>query len=160
MAIRLYLLVLLSLMALSGCTEGTALDEQLPGTAGKRTEQDCRPTFLHVSQKPIEVWVGHWKIGFEAFLVGCSAELGRIEPLELEAVENHLKSLIQTKGMPTAAQSQDSSFRSRLVSEVNEVTGSDVSDVLLLTRYSIEHEPGVGSVPPSEEKDVRQFRWD
>jgi hypothetical protein len=142
---------LLSAIVLLGCGQSVARGEQARGTLTRTAsasapellaEESCRPTFLKIADQPLEVWAGYWKFGFDAYLVGCATDLHRVTTGDRAVVADYLKVLVQEKGLPFFMQHQDQAFRNRLVSELNAKLGHRaLSDILIVSRYSIEHEP-------------------
>lgn len=137
-----------------GCDRSGAWPEKEPpdtlhpasAIARRGGEDSCRPTFLKVTDKPLEVGSGHWKFGFDAFLVGCGVDLSQVTIRDRTRIAGHLSGLVKEQGLAFFAGNQSKLIREKLVEHLNGLLGRQVlGDLLIIPRYSIEHEPVLDS---------------
>lgn len=158
MTVRLLLSAALILTSsLMGCLKDNPSSRMAPPEK-KTLTGDCSPSFLRLSKEPLVVLIGQWEVGLDAFVLGCSEHLDKLKPEERDSMANFMRRRLETKGLPSGIQLQDPSFRSKLAGELNAIIGRQiVTDVLLVTRYSIESEPDLKSEYPSQEG--QRFNW-
>jgi hypothetical protein len=104
--------------------------------------QSCEPTFLKVSDEALVTWSGFWKIGFDVYLIGCKAELKAISSRERQLISERVQEKVRMSGRSFIIQQQEEKARANLAAELDSVIGRGrIKDVLMIIRYSIEHEP-------------------
>ncbi len=125
-----------------GADQGRGEDNVPTPSLRADTGQICLPTFTAVAPEPIEVWSGHWKFGVDAFLIGCEAELASLSSSDRNLVAQRLRQVVEEEGLPFFMRHQTPEFRKRFVKEAGEeLTRKAFNDVVVVSRYSIEHEP-------------------
>lgn len=86
-----------ALLLLLGCEahpNGMTIAQKTPVSLGP----SCSPAFSKVSDEPMEVWSGYWKIGFDTFLIGCAKDLKGLTPKEARAVAARLQQVAREQG--------------------------------------------------------------
>jgi hypothetical protein len=131
---------------LLACGRDINRSEQVPIAKALSTEKltlspaaPCEPTFLKVSEQPLEAWAGDWKFGFDAFLIGCDSELKQVRDSDRTIIIQYLIERVEEEGLPFFSESRS---RSPLVSNINSAIKHEaLTDILIVRRYSIEHDP-------------------
>lgn len=132
------------LVLIIGCGVNATPDPN-PSASARQTpaEDQCEPTFLRLNEKPMEVWSGSWRFGFDAFLVGCQGDLSQVTEEDRQKVADHLQERVREGGLSFFAGQHERDSRKELVANLNAaLDGPTLSDILTVIRYSIEHEPG------------------
>jgi len=137
------------LVLILGCGVN-AVPEPAPSASANQATSDgpCEPTFLRLNEKPLEVWSGSWRFGFDVFLVGCQDKLNQVTDEDRQMVADHLQQRVREGGLAFFAGQHERDHRRELVANLNTALGGPVlSDILTVIRYSIEHEPGAVAEP-------------
>lgn len=106
------------------------------------TREDCRPTFVKVNEKPIEVTTGAWRFGVDAFLIGCEADLTELTAEDRESVVDFVASEIEKASLAFFSASRNPVRRAAWVEQINAgLDAEGVTDLLVVGLYSAEHRP-------------------
>lgn len=101
----------------------------------------CNPTYLVLSAESLVVRFDPiWEVEFNGILVGCQADLARIDASALDDVRGRLEALAREKHFNLYRKAGEPEFRREVCKELNEALGQDlVSDIyfhkLALTEY-------------------------
>jgi len=130
------------LLILTACGLDTSEATRVGAADLSPTREDCRPTFVKVNEKPIEVTTGAWRFGVDAFLIGCEADLTDLTAEDRESVVDFVASEIEKASLAFFSASRNPVRRAAWVEQINAGLDTEVvTDLLVVGLYSAEHRP-------------------